>query len=80
MDEKKKLVLEIGLFAKPFTEQLKDFNISEEQCNIWEEISNFIIRQSLAHNVTQKQEQKLFDGLFKEIKRYVETKCNEVDE
>ena len=78
MDEKK-LVLEIGLFAKPFVEQLKDFNIPEEQCNIWEEISNFIIRQSLNHNVTQKQEQKLFDGLFKEIKRYVETKCNEVE-
>ena len=69
--ENKKITLEIGLFAKPFAEQLKEFNISKEQCDIWEGISNFIIRQSLKHNITEKQEQKLFSGLFEEIKNGV---------
>lgn len=67
----KKVSLEIGLLAKPFSEQLKDFNIPKEQTDIWEEISNFIIRQSLNHNITQLQENKLFKGLFEEIKNYI---------
>lgn len=68
----KEIRLEIGLFAKPFAEQLKDFNIPEKETYAWEEIANFIIRQSLNHNITERQEQKLFNGLFQEIKNYIQ--------
>lgn len=66
------LTIEIGLFAKPFEEQLKEFNIPKQQADIWEEISNFIIRQSLKRNITEKQENKLFNGLFEEIRQYIQ--------
>ncbi len=69
--ENKKITIEIGLFAKPLEEQLKEYNIPKNETDAWEEISNFIIRQSLKHNITEKQEQKLFNGLFEEIKNYV---------
>ena len=68
----KEIQIEIGLLAKPLAEQLKDFNIPKEQTDIWEEISFFIIRQHLNHNITEKAEHKLFNGLFKEIKFYIE--------
>ena len=68
----KKLTLEIGLVAKPFSEQLKDFNIPQKVTDEWEEIANFIIRQSINHNITERQEQKLFKGLFEEIKNYIQ--------
>lgn len=66
------LTIEIGLLAKPLEEQLKDFNIPKEQTDIWEEIEYFIIRQSLNHTITEKEEGKLFNGLFKEIKQYIQ--------
>lgn len=68
----KKITLEIGLFAKPLSEQLKDFNIPQKETDTWEEIANFIIRQSIKHNITELQEQKLFKGLFEEIKNYIQ--------
>ena len=67
----KKITIEIGLFAKPLEEQLKEYNIPKNKTDTWEEICNFIIRQSLKHNITEKQEQKLFNGLFSEIVNYV---------
>ena len=66
------LTIEIGLFAKPLEEQFKEFNIPKQQADIWEEISNFIIRQSLNRNITEKQENKLFNGLFEEIRQYIQ--------
>lgn len=77
MDKENQITLEIGLFAKPFAEQLKDFNIPEIETYVWEEIANFIIRQSLKHNITEKQENKLFNGLFEEIKQYVQKMENQ---
>ena len=73
------LTIEIGLFARPLEEQLKDFNIPKEQTDIWEEIEYFIIRQSLNHNITEQQENKLFNGLFKEIKQYIQRKEEQGD-
>lgn len=69
--ENKKITIEIGLFAKPLEEQLKEYNIPKNKTDNWEEICNFIIRQSLNRNITEKQEQKLFNGLFNEIVNYV---------
>lgn len=66
------LTIEIGLFAKPLEEQLKEFNIPKKETDGWENIANFIIRQSIKHNITEKQEQKLFKGLFEEIKFYIQ--------
>ena len=70
------LQLKIGLFAPSFEEQLKDFNIPKEQTTSWEEISNFIIRQSIREKITQKQKEKLFQSLFEEIKNYIKGKEN----
>ena len=64
--------IEIGLFAKPLEEQLKEFNIPKKETDVWEGIADFIIRQSIKHNITERQEQKLFKGLFEEIKNYIQ--------
>ena len=67
-----KFTIEIGLIAKPLEEQLKEFNIPKKETDGWEAISWFIIRQSLSHKITEKQENKLFKCLFEEIKTYIE--------
>lgn len=69
---KDKFELRIGMFAPTLEEQLKDFNITKEKINEWERIKYFIIRCHLLEKITDKQEHKLFDCLFKEIKNYIE--------
>ena len=75
MESEKKIELEIGLFAPPIEEQLKDFNIPKEQTDEWEHISNFLFRQSIGRKLTDKQCDKLFYALIGEIQNYVRSKA-----
>lgn len=75
---KDKFELRIGMFAPALEEQLKDFNITKEKINEWESIKYFLIRCHLLEKITDKQEHKLFDCLFKEIKNYIEKELGEV--
>lgn len=74
MESEKKIELEIGIFAPPIEEQLKDFNIPKEQTDEWEHISNFLFRQSISGKLTDKQCDKLFYALIGEIQKYVRGK------
>ena len=71
MESEKKIELRIGIFAPPLEEQLKDFNIPKEKTDEWENISNFLFRQSIGGVLTNKQSDKLFSALIDEIRKYV---------
>ena len=71
MESEKKIELEIGIFAPPIEEQLKDFNIPKEQTDEWEHISNFLFTRSIDRKLTDNQCDKLFYALIGEIQNYV---------
>ena len=69
---KQDVEIKIGLFAPPLEEQLKEFNIPKEKTDGWETISSFIYRNHILGKITDKQENKLFNCLFEEIKAYLQ--------
>ena len=54
-----KLNIEFGLCADELSEQLKEFNLPNEQVAIWQGIADFIITASISQAITDKAHYKL---------------------
>lgn len=62
----------MGLFAPPLEKQLKEFNIPKEKTDEWETILFFIYRNHISGKITDKEEIKLYNCLFEEMKEYLQ--------
>lgn len=66
-EQTKKISIGFGIVYPHLKEQLKELNLPQEQIEEWEAIRSFLIRNSIARVITEKQETKLFQALFNEI-------------
>lgn len=68
------MTIEFGLFAKPLSEQLKDFDADKEKEKYWENILDFLMSAHLDKRLTDREQRKLYDYLVEEIKKEIKTK------
>ena len=65
------MIIEFGLFAKPLSEQLKDFDIDKEKVKYWENIVYFLMSAHLDKKLTDREQEKLYNYLVEQIKKEI---------
>lgn len=65
------MIIEFGLFAKPLSEQLKDFDIDKEKVKYWENVVDFLMSAHLDKKITDREQEKLYGYLINQIRKEI---------
>jgi hypothetical protein len=65
------MTIELGLFAKPLSEQLSSFNIDKEKVKYWENVVDFLMFAHLDKKLTDREQEKLYNYIVEQIKKEI---------
>lgn len=65
------MTIEFGLFAKPLSEQLKEFDIDKDKVKYWENIVDFLMSAHLDKKLTDREQEKLYSDLVNQIRKEI---------